>query len=263
MYSRMLTSWEEDFLEAGSLRTAQGRKLPQDALHGHFGRASEPEVTLARRAERRKGTLVLAGGNAILIGDRNGAGSGVENLYSTRTEALVVASGHPSEAFMITPLRPMSTGEILDRTFNLYRNNFLLFVGIAVVPPALMLVVQFIQAGMVATAGHPRAVGAGLAVAGGLGMIVGVVAYVIGLAVAHAATVFAVSAVHLERTTSIGESYGRVKGHYGRVVWVIFQAAFRAFGPAILLFILAAVLGTAIPGQKPGAALAALFGILF
>jgi len=160
---------------------------------------------------------------------------------------------------MITPLRPMSTGEILDRTFNLYRNNFVLFVGIAVVPPALMLVVQFIQAGMVATTGHPRAVGAGLAVAGGLGMIVGVVAYVIGLAVAHAATVFAVSAVHLERTTSIGESYGRVKGHYGRVVWVIFQAAFRAFGPAILLFILAAVLGTAIPGQKPGAA---FFGIL-
>ena len=57
---------------------------------------------------------------------------------------------------MITPLRPMSTGEILDRTFNLYRNNFVLFAGIAVLPPALMLVVQLIQAGMVATPGHPR-----------------------------------------------------------------------------------------------------------
>jgi len=43
---------------------------------------------------------------------------------------------------MTTPLRPMSTGEILDRTFNLYRNNFVLFAGIAVVPPALMLMVQ-------------------------------------------------------------------------------------------------------------------------
>src|SRR5271167_1996115 len=155
MYSRMLTSWEEDFLEAGSLRTAQGRKLPQDALHGHFGRASEPEVTLARTAKRQKGTLVLAGGNAILIGDRNGAGSGVENLYSTRTEVLVVASGHPPEAFMISPLRPMSTGEILDRTFNLYRNNFALFAGIGVLPAALILIVQLIQSGMVASVGAP------------------------------------------------------------------------------------------------------------
>ena len=143
---------------------------------------------------------------------------------------------------MSTPLRPMSTGEILDRTFNLYRNNFVLFAGIAVVPPALMLVVQLIQAGMVAAPSHPRAAGAGLLVAGGLGMIVGWMAYVVGIAVAHAATVFAVSAVHLGRTTTIGESYGRVKGRYGRVVWVIFQVGLRSFLPAMLLIVVAAVL---------------------
>lgn len=33
-------------------------------------------MTLARRAKRWKGTLVLAGGNAILVGDSNGTGSG-------------------------------------------------------------------------------------------------------------------------------------------------------------------------------------------
>jgi len=33
---------------------------------------------------------------------------------------------------MNTALRPMSTGEVLDRTFNLYRNHFLLFSGIAI-----------------------------------------------------------------------------------------------------------------------------------
>jgi len=158
---------------------------------------------------------------------------------------------------MSTPLRPMSTGEILDRTFNLYRSNFLLFAGIAVVPPALMLVVQLIQAGMVATPSHPPAAAPGLAVAGGLGMMVGWLAYVVGLAVAHAATVFAVSAVHLERTTTIGECYGRVKGHYGRVVWVIFQAGLRSFGPTIVVVVAAALV---IPpfikeGGKAGAAL--------
>jgi hypothetical protein len=164
---------------------------------------------------------------------------------------------------MSTPLRPMSTGEILDRTFNLYRSNLVLFAGIAVVPPALMLVVQLIQAGMVATPGHPRAAGAGLA-AGGIGMMVGVAAYVIGLAVAHAATVFAVSAVHLGRTTSIGESYGRVRGRYGRVIWVIVQAALRSFLPAIVIIIAAAIImPLAIKGAgKAGAALAGLVVVL-
>jgi len=163
---------------------------------------------------------------------------------------------------MSTPLRPMSTGEILDRTFNLYRNNFVLFAGIAVVPPALMLVVQLIQAGMVAAPSHPRAAGAGLLVAGSLGMIVGVVAYVIGQAVAHAATIFAVSAVHLERTTSIGESYGRVKGRYGRVVWVIIQIGLRAFWPAAVLFMIAAI-AAGVMGASKSSAASLVFGLAF
>jgi hypothetical protein len=162
---------------------------------------------------------------------------------------------------MTTPLRPMSTGELLDRTFNLYRKNFLLFVGIATVPPALMLLVNLIQAGMVAAPGHHKAVGVGLMAAGGIGMMVGAVAYLIGLAMAHAATVFAVSAVHLGRPTTINESYGRVKGRFGRVVWVIFQMGLRAFAPSVLLIILAAV---AVPlGIKQiGGVAGALAGII-
>jgi len=166
---------------------------------------------------------------------------------------------------MITPLRPMSTGEILDRTFNLYRNNFVLFAGIAVVPPALMLVVNLIQAAMVATPGHPRAAGSGLAVAGGFGVMVGWFAYLVGLAVAHAATVFAVSAVHLERTTTIGESYGRVRGRYGRVVWVLVQASLRAFWPVFALIMIVAFgagLIAAAKGGPPPAAFAIILVLL-
>jgi hypothetical protein len=37
---------------------------------------------------------------------------------------------------MAESLRPMSTGQLLDHTFTLYRKNFLLFVGIATVGPA-------------------------------------------------------------------------------------------------------------------------------
>ena len=32
---------------------------------------------------------------------------------------------------MVTVLRPLSTSELLDRTFHLYRNNFVVFAGIA------------------------------------------------------------------------------------------------------------------------------------
>jgi hypothetical protein len=37
---------------------------------------------------------------------------------------------------MSTALRPLSTGEVLDRTFVLYRKHFFLFTGIATVQVA-------------------------------------------------------------------------------------------------------------------------------
>src|SRR5215470_15530433 len=42
-------------------------------------------------------------------------------------------------------LRPMSTSQVLDRTFFLYRKNFVLFAGIAIVGPGLSLIASFIQ----------------------------------------------------------------------------------------------------------------------
>ncbi|MGD0683209.1 MAG: hypothetical protein ABR990_14305, partial [Terracidiphilus sp.] len=36
---------------------------------------------------------------------------------------------------MNEPLRPLTLGEILDRTAQLYRARFLLFLGISVIPP--------------------------------------------------------------------------------------------------------------------------------
>jgi len=43
---------------------------------------------------------------------------------------------------MAAVLRPMSVGELLDRCFFLYRKHFLLFVGIAALPHAILLAVQ-------------------------------------------------------------------------------------------------------------------------
>ena len=44
--------------------------------------------------------------------------------------------------FMESTLRPMSTSQVLDWTFHLYRNNFLLFAGISALPPAVLLLGQ-------------------------------------------------------------------------------------------------------------------------
>ena len=42
-------------------------------------------------------------------------------------------------------LRPLSLGEILDRSFSLYRENFTLFIGIAAIPRLLVLALRLVQ----------------------------------------------------------------------------------------------------------------------
>ena len=48
-------------------------------------------------------------------------------------------------------LRPLSTGEILDRTFQLYRSRFALFASLAALPAAVQLL-----SGTLAGAPHHR-----------------------------------------------------------------------------------------------------------
>ena len=43
---------------------------------------------------------------------------------------------------MTTALRPLTLGELLDRTFLLYRQHFVVFVGIAALPHLALLAFQ-------------------------------------------------------------------------------------------------------------------------
>ena len=47
---------------------------------------------------------------------------------------------------MSASLRPLTTGQLLDRTFQTYRQNFLLFAGISALPHAFLLVMQLCPA---------------------------------------------------------------------------------------------------------------------
>src|SRR5690348_638129 len=85
-------------------------------------------------------------------------------------------------------LRPLSTGEVLDRTFQLYRSHFLLFVGLALLPAAVSAVTGVMQLVLV---GHPSAekvyrthfLGAGLSSAQGLSAGLSILAGLIGIVV--------------------------------------------------------------------------------
>lgn len=143
-------------------------------------------------------------------------------------------------------LRPLSLGEILDRTFSIYRKNFLLFVGITAIPQLLVLALRLAQTLFFFPAGR-RNVPAeqlqggpgfgGLVALGIVGVIVGVVVYLVAYLFAQGGTVFAVSELYLGRTTTIGASLGRMRGQLGSLFGVLMLNGLVA-GLAFLLLII-------------------------
>ncbi len=114
-------------------------------------------------------------------------------------------------------LRPMSTSQVLDRTFFLYRRNFWLFAGIGMLPPAFVLVAQLIALTIPKGANNLAGSVAGIATIG-VGVIVGVVVYLIGYALATGASVYAVSNAHLGKTTTISQSYRSVSDRVAAII---------------------------------------------
>lgn len=114
-------------------------------------------------------------------------------------------------------LRPMSTAQVLDRTFFLYRRNFVLFAGIAAVPPAFVLVAQMIGFAIPKAANNLPGSAGGIA-AISAGAIVGILLYLIGYALATGASIYAVSNAHLGKTTTISQSYRSVSNRVGAII---------------------------------------------
>jgi len=113
-------------------------------------------------------------------------------------------------------LRPLTTGEILDRTFFLYRSNFWLYVGLASIAAGASVVASIgklayfhFRSTMVATS--PKAL-----IASGVLTILGALLYFAVYSVTHAATVSAVSSIYLGEETSMGIALNAVRGHWVR-----------------------------------------------
>src|SRR5215471_13187131 len=129
---------------------------------------------------------------------------------------------------MSSALRPMTTSEVLDRTFHLYRNNFVLFAGIACLTPALGLAVDFVLLGL---GSNPLRMSP---TKDPLGYFLPLGVNLVGGVLASAATVYAVSIVHLERTTNILAAYKSIGRYLGRLLLLILLISLVMGGIALL-----------------------------
>jgi hypothetical protein len=142
---------------------------------------------------------------------------------------------------MTTVLRPLSTGELLDRTFSLYKAHFVLFVGIIALPHLATLVFGLVSLPL------RRYLGLGMFewffIAIGLALLVG--------AISQAATIVAVSEVYLGRPTGIVDSYMKVRFSLVGVILLTFVMGVACGLGAMLLvvpgFVLAMMWSLAVP----------------
>jgi hypothetical protein len=139
-------------------------------------------------------------------------------------------------------LRPLSLGELLDRTFFLYRRHFFLFTGIAAIPYSLFFIVnlgstlltrfRLGEPGQLPTA----ATGAALVGSGLLALVLGLAGFIAFL-FSVGASVFAVSEIYTGHQTSIRASLHRVRGYAGTIFGVLFLSGLILVGGFILLII--------------------------
>jgi len=164
-------------------------------------------------------------------------------------------------------LRPLSLGELLDRTFTLYRNHFWLFVGIMAIPASLSIPLNMY---VLMRGGSPIPFGRQppqnpLAV-----FTFTYFALVILIWTAHSlalgAATFAVSDAYLGRSSTVRGAYGRIRGRFWRLIGLVFNILVRVFGILIVAFVVAAFAGgLLVAGARLGsnsATVAAVFAVV-
>jgi hypothetical protein len=135
-------------------------------------------------------------------------------------------------------LRPLTLGELLDRSFGLYRRHFFLFVGLMAVPSVFALlfgvfgqILPEVFKAQVGPVPDPNpATMALLFGLGALGFVVLMFAYWIAYMVTLGATTVAVSELYVGRTATIASAYGQVREHVGRLLLLALLVALRLLG---------------------------------
>jgi hypothetical protein len=160
-------------------------------------------------------------------------------------------------------LRPLSTGEVLDRTFQLYRSRFALFAGLAMLPAGVSVVMQTVrllysahQSVQVHTGANVVRVQVITAVLTFVSMVISLVLY----GITQAATTWAVSAVYLGEPATIKTAYQSALKHWFRYTLIVLRQIWASFWLPIILVAAALSVGIAKRGTASGGAIA---GVLF
>lgn len=140
---------------------------------------------------------------------------------------------------MSAPLRPLTTAELLDRTFHLYRNNFILFAGIAALAALTFIAALVLLLAFNFTVPRPGPGVSPSAFLGAFAIYFGMIAlfYALGASLAMGATIHAVSKVHLGQPGSIRESYAKVLPRVGRIIVIVLAIIVRMIGMLLLTYL--------------------------
>lgn len=161
-------------------------------------------------------------------------------------------------------LRPLSTGEVLDRTFQIYRSRFALFAGVALLPAAINVVTTAIRLLYAAQQGTHVHVGAGLyrvqIISGALSLAAGLISMVL-YGITQAATTWAVSAIYLGEAASIKSAYRAALKHWFRYTVIVLRQIWASFWLPFAL--LCAGVITSILTKRNGGGLRWLAVLLF
>jgi hypothetical protein len=142
---------------------------------------------------------------------------------------------------MESNLRPLTLGEILDRTAQLYRTNFLLFAGIFAVYAGVLLVLGLLQIGLAETLRVTNMTQQLLWLTWTATGVTWLVTFLIaGMSIAAISR--AVAWVHLGEPATIRGAYQSILPQLGRYLWLMTITAFRVWTPFVLLY--AGFLGT-------------------
>jgi hypothetical protein len=151
---------------------------------------------------------------------------------------------------MSLDLRPLTLGELLDRSFSLYRRHFWVFVGVMALPSlvalalGLLMVVMFPPSSAAAPPQTPdpaQLIGTVAWILGGFAGIM--VIYWVTYAVAQGATTAVVSQIYAGRPVSIGGGYAPMRGKIGRLAWLLLLISLRLAGLMVVGVLLIMVIG--------------------
>jgi len=137
---------------------------------------------------------------------------------------------------MNNQLRPMTLGEILDRTAELYRNHFLLFAGTSGIFAGTILAIDLLHLGTLTLLGYPH-VPPRLewAYAVSLGIQVLAISLVLGLSIAAFNRV--VAWIYLSEPATIRKAAGSVLSRIGQYLWLMAVMMFRAWTPLFAAYV--------------------------